>query len=66
MPLSRQQCQDVETVLRNSLRHKFQNYNPEPASMPFHTRLLGKDRMALFSFMSLLHEHFSNEQLPQI
>ena len=58
MPLSRQQCQDVETVLRNSLRHKFQNYNPEPASMPFHTRLLGKDRMALFSFIHSLNTNF--------
>jgi hypothetical protein len=41
MPLKQQQIQQVETVLRNSLRHKFQNYNPEPAVMPFHTRLLG-------------------------
>lgn len=58
MPLSRQQRQAVETVLRNSLRHKFQNYNPEPASMPFHTRLLGKDRMALFSFIHSLNTNF--------
>ena len=58
MPLSRQQRQEVETVLRNSLRHKFQNYNPEPASMPFHTRLLGKDRMALFSFIHSLNTNF--------
>ncbi|MFH1562891.1 MAG: TdeIII family type II restriction endonuclease, partial [Nitrospirota bacterium] len=40
------------------LRHKFQNYNPEPASMPFHTRLLGKDRMALFSFIHSLNTNF--------
>lgn len=58
MPLSRQQRKDVEAVLRNSLRHKFQNYNPEPASMPFHTRLLGKDRMALFSFIHSLNTNF--------
>jgi len=50
--------QNVETVLRNSLRNKFQNYNPEPASMPFHTRLLGKDRMALFSFIHSLNTNF--------
>ncbi len=50
MALTQLQIQQVETVLRNSLRYKFQNYKPEPASMPFHTRLLGKDRMALFSF----------------
>jgi len=58
MPLSQQQIECVENVLRNSLRHKFQNYNPEPASMPFHTRLLGKDRMALFSFIHSLNTNF--------
>src|SRR4030095_10838362 len=49
---------DIETVLRNSLRYKFLNYKPEPASMPFHTRLLGKDRMALFSFIHSLNTNF--------
>lgn len=58
MALTQQQIQQVEAVLRNSLRHKFQNYNPEPASMPFHTRLLGKDRMALFSFIHSLNTNF--------
>lgn len=58
MGLSIEQIKQVETVLRNSLRHKFQNYNPEPASMPFHTRLLGKDRMALFSFIHSLNTNF--------
>ena len=56
--LTQQQIQQVEAVLRNSLRNKFQNYNPEPASMPFHTRLLGKDRMALFSFIHSLNTNF--------
>jgi hypothetical protein len=58
MALTEQQKTNVATVLRNSLRHKFQNYNPEPASMPFHTRLLGKDRMALFSFIHSLNTNF--------
>ena len=58
MGLTYQQIQQVETVLRNSLRHKFQNYNPEPAVMPFHTRLLGQDRMALFSFIHSLNTNF--------
>src|SRR5690606_27706303 len=38
--------------------NKFQSYNPEPAVMPFHTRLLGKDRMALFSFIHSLNTNF--------
>jgi len=58
MALTNQQIQNIETVLKNSLRNKFQNYNPEPASMPFHTRLLGKDRMALFSFIHSLNTNF--------
>lgn len=58
MSLTPQQIQQVENVLRNSLRHKFQNYNPEPAAMPFHTRLLGRDRMALFSFIHSLNTNF--------
>ena len=58
MALTQPQIQQVEAVLRNSLHNKFQNYNPEPASMPFHTRLLGKDRMALFSFIHSLNTNF--------
>lgn len=51
MSLSKKETNNIEIVLKNALRHKFQNYNPELDSMPFHTRLLGKDRMALFSFI---------------
>ena len=58
MALTQQQIANIENVLRSSLRHKFQNYHPEPASMPFHTRLLGKDRMALFSFIHSLNTNF--------
>lgn len=58
MALSEQQKTDVSNVLKNSLRHKFQNYRPEPSSMPFHMRLLGKDRMALFSFIQSLNTNF--------
>lgn len=58
MALSKAQIKSVEEVLRNSLRNKFLNYKPEPAAMPFHTRLLGKDRMALFSFIHSLNTNF--------
>jgi hypothetical protein len=58
MGLSKEQTSNVEQVLKSSLRHKFQNYNPEPASMPFHTRLLGKDRLALYSFIHSLSTNF--------
>jgi len=58
MPLTNSQIENVENVLRNSLRNKFLNYKPEPAAMPFHTRLLGSDRMALFSFIHSLNTNF--------
>lgn len=58
MSLTNIQISQIENVLRNSLRHKFQNYKPEPASMPFHTRLLGSDRLALFSFIHSLNTNF--------
>lgn len=58
MALTQQQIIQIETVLKTGLRNKFQKYNPEPAVMPFHTRLLGKDRMALFSFIHSLNTNF--------
>ncbi|OGZ33237.1 MAG: restriction endonuclease, partial [Candidatus Portnoybacteria bacterium RBG_13_41_18] len=38
--------------------NKFRNYKPETEHMPFHYRLLGKDRMALFSFLQSLNTTF--------
>lgn len=58
MALSQIQIIDIENVLRNALRTKFQNYKPEPAAMPFHTRLLGSDRLVLFSFIHSLNTNF--------
>jgi type II restriction enzyme len=58
MSLNNQQTQQIEDILRNALRHKLQNYKPKPGAMPFHTRLLGKDRMALFLFVHSLNLNF--------
>ena len=58
MALSKEQKNDIEEILKASLRNKFQKYNPEPASMPFHARLLGKDRLALYSFIHSLNTNF--------
>lgn len=58
MSLSNNDLNTIEDVIKSSLRNRFQNYNPEPASMPFHTRLLGKDRLALYSFMHSLITNF--------
>lgn len=48
----------IKERLFNALRQKFSTYQPESAYMPFHTRLLGKDRMALYSFIQSLNINF--------
>lgn len=58
MGLKNVQKESIQSLLKRALRHKFDNYNPEPASMPFHTRLLGKDRLALYSFIHSLSTNF--------
>ena len=58
MTLFKEQTTSVEATIRDSLRNKFQNYNPESKNMPFHYRLLGKDRMALYSFIHSLNTSF--------
>ena len=58
MSISNKIKQNISDVLRNSLRTKFKSHNPEPASMPFHTRLLGKDRLALYQFIHSLNTNF--------
>ncbi|WP_104759057.1 TdeIII family type II restriction endonuclease [Helicobacter bizzozeronii] len=50
----------IKNVLSSVLRKKFQNYEPETNHMPFHTRLLGKDRMALYSFIHSLNTNFGS------
>lgn len=47
----------IETI-KVCLRKKFENYTPETDNMPFHYRLLGRDRMALFSFLHSLNTTF--------
>lgn len=52
--------QHIKDLLSGVLRKKFQNYKPETNHMPFHTRLLGKDRMALYSFIHSLSTNFGS------
>jgi len=58
MALIKSQIELIEETIRTSLRNRFSSYNPEPAVMPFHTRLLGKDRLALYSFIHSLNTNF--------
>ena len=48
----------IKEKIKDCLRAKFQSYSPETRYMPFHHRLLGKDRMALYSFIQSLNTTF--------
>ena len=58
MALSEEQIISIETTIQNSFINKLKKYKPETEHMPFHHRLLGKDRMALFSFIHSLNTTF--------
>ncbi len=58
MSLNSAQEERVKEKIRESLRKRFERYNPEPSYMPFHTRLLGKDRLALYAFIHSLNTNF--------
>ncbi|MEZ4526094.1 MAG: TdeIII family type II restriction endonuclease [Desulfobacterales bacterium] len=49
---------NITETVKACLREKFLRYKPETDNMPFHYRLLGKDRMALFSFIQSLNTTF--------
>ncbi len=55
MTFTRNQAVEVGSLLTRKIRKKLAEYNPETNNMPFHTRLLGKDRMALFSFVQSIN-----------
>lgn len=60
MSISNNQKQEISALLKEKIRNKLRDYSPETQSMPFHFRLLGKDRMALYSFI-----HSVNTMLGQ-
>lgn len=60
MAINKRQHDKIKQYLIEKIKHKLKTYNPETTSMPFHYRLLGKNRMALFSFV-----HSVNTMLGQ-
>lgn len=55
MSLNQEQKDQVASLLINQIRRKLNEYKAETTNMPFHMRLLGKDRMALFSFIQSIN-----------
>ena len=60
MTLSKEKKNNIKSILKESLRNKFKTYKPESDHMPFHFKLLGKDRMALYSFIHSLNTNFGS------
>jgi hypothetical protein len=52
--------EQIKSLLVTKVRHKLASYKPETIHMPFHYRLLGKNRLALYSFI-----HSVNTMLGQ-
>lgn len=50
--------QAVEDTISEAIRGKLESYNPEPSDKPFQVRLLGRDRMALYTFIQSLNTTF--------
>lgn len=66
MTLSKLQIDEVANLLKHKIRRKLLDYNPETNNMPFHTRLLGKDRMALFSFVQSINTTLGTSIFEQV
>lgn len=49
---------NIYELLLNTVRTKLREYKPETNHMPFHYRLLGKDRYAMFSFIQSMNTTF--------
>jgi|GEM_PF-2170398 len=58
MGLTSVQQESIASLLKTCIRNRFAKYNPEPAFIPFHTRLLGKERLALCAFIQSLNTNF--------
>lgn len=66
MALTIQQNKQIKDYLIEKIRNKLSTYSPETTSMPFHFRLLGKDRMALFSFIHSVNTMLGTSIFEQV
>ena len=58
MSLSSDSKNRILQLLLDTVRAKLLKYQPETSHMPFHYRLLGRDRYAMFSFMQSMNTTF--------
>jgi hypothetical protein len=58
MALSPNTTNKISKLLVGTVREKLKNYKPETSEAPFHYRLLGRDRYAIFSFIQSMNTTF--------
>lgn len=56
----------IKSYLVNQIRNKLNSYSRESKHMPFHYRLLGKDRIALYSFIHSVNTMLGQSIFEQI
>jgi type II restriction enzyme len=66
MGLSNNQRDQIANLLKEQIRRKLSDYSPESNNMPFHVRLLGQDRMALFSFIQSINTTLGTSVFEQV
>jgi len=66
MSLSIQTKKEIAGLLTTIVRDKLETYEPETGYMPFHYRLLGKDRYAMFSFIQSMNTTFGMSIWEQV
>ncbi|MEO0075909.1 MAG: TdeIII family type II restriction endonuclease [candidate division WOR-3 bacterium] len=66
MSLTKKTKDNIFNLVVNSVREKLRTYQPETNYMPFHHRLLGKDRYAMFSFIQSMNTTFGMSMWEQV
>jgi len=64
--ISKENKKQIITLLKKTVISKLSNYKPETDSMPFHFRLLGRDKYALFSFIHSMNTTFGMSIWEQV
>lgn len=66
MAISISQQHQITELLKGPIRRKLSDYSPETSKMPFHIRLLGQDRVALFSFIQSINTTLGTSVFEQV
>ncbi len=66
MGLSKDQRDQIANLLKEQIRRKLSDHSPESNNMPFHVRLLGQDRLALFSFIQSINTTLGTSVFEQV